>query len=625
MTREEFEELVGKLEAEAGARPQAYKLRVLLLSLLGYAYIAFVLLGLLAGVVLLIVLSASIRTLWIAGKLVVPLLALMFFILRSLWVRIPAPDGVELKLVHAKPLFNLAGEISRKIKAPKAHTILLTSDFNAGVIQIPRLGLFGWHKNYLLVGMPLMQALSPEQFRGVIAHEFGHLSGRHGHFTSWVYRIRQTWGQLMDTLESRKHWGTAFFSKFLRWYVPFLNAYTFVLARAQEYEADRSAAEIVGSRQFAEALVKIDVIGSFLDDSFWPALYKKADNQPEPPSSPFREMANAFRSDLKSENEHAWLTLAIEKKTGSDDTHPCLSDRLAALGEQGTQLVRETDTAAHSLFGDNESALCDELAKEWRNNVTASWRDRHRYAQESRRQLGVLEEKSRTEQLTIDEEWDRARFTEEFGNAESAMPLYRNVLALDENHAGAKFAIGRLTINENDSSAIALIESAMNVDHEFVIPGCELIYQYLVSKGRDREAEKYIKQALNQSESYRAATEERATISSGDSYITHDLGKEAVNKICNQLGSHSDIKEGYLVCKELEHFPEVRLYIVGVEPDSSWYKTISADDAAAMAKMLAQQLEMPGDFFVVVFNRKNREFRKRLVQVPDSQIYPRNI
>src|SRR5262249_15523118 len=154
-----------------------------------------------------------------------------------------------LKRADAEPLFELARTFSRKLKAPKPHTILLTGDFNAGVVQVPRFGLFGWPKNYLLVGMPLMQALSPEQFRGVIAHEFGHLSGKHGHFGSSIYRIRQTWDQLMNTLESRKHWGTAVFSKFLQWYVPYFNAYTFVLVRAQEYEADRSAAAIVGARQ----------------------------------------------------------------------------------------------------------------------------------------------------------------------------------------------------------------------------------------------------------------------------------------------------------------------------------------------------------------------------------------
>src|SRR5690349_12960446 len=201
MTREEFEELVCKLESEAKAKPQSYKTKVLLLSLLGYAYIGFVLLVLLAGVVLVIFLASSINSFGLLWKLIVPLLAFFFYILRSLWVRIPAPEGLVLSRADAKPLFALARECARKLRAPKPHTILLINDLNAGVVQVPRLGLFGWPKNYLLVGMPLLQALSPQEFRGVIAHEFGHLSARHGHFGSWVYRIRQTWIQLITNLE----------------------------------------------------------------------------------------------------------------------------------------------------------------------------------------------------------------------------------------------------------------------------------------------------------------------------------------------------------------------------------------------------------------------------------------
>ena len=101
--------------------------------------------------------------------------------------------------------------------------------------------------------------------------------------------------QLMETLESGEHWGAAVFRRFLKWYVPFFGAYTFVLARAQEYEADRQAADLVGSREFADALITIVVNSAFLDTSFWPAFYKQADNQPEPPASPFIEMSKALR------------------------------------------------------------------------------------------------------------------------------------------------------------------------------------------------------------------------------------------------------------------------------------------------------------------------------------------
>lgn len=621
MTQNEFHELVERLEAGAKTQPQAYKTRVVVLALVGYGYIALILLGLLLSSGLIILFLAT-KSAAFAGKLLIPLVVLTFYIFRSLWVKFPPPEGVSLTEQQSKPLIELASDLRRKLKAPRMHSILLTDDFNAGVVQVPRLGLFGWHKNYLMVGMPLMQALSLEQFRGVLAHELGHLSGKHGHLSSRIYRIRQTWAQLMTVLEERQHWGAAVFRGFLKWYVPLFSAYTFVLARAQEYEADRQAADDVGTRQFANALISIVVNGAFLDSSFWPGFYKKADTEPEPPASPFGEMANAFRSEVKPVQQGVWLAQAIDAKTGTEDTHPSLADRLAALGESASPPAPVTETAAQSLFASHEAELCSALAVQWREGVSASWRDRHRYAQEARARLNELEERTRSQSLTLDEEWDRACLTEEFVDPGSALPLYQHVLSLDENHLGASFAVGRLTI-EDDSRAISLIERAMEQSHEYVIPGCELIRSYLVSKGRKEEAEQYYNRALNQSATYHAASEERSTVKATDQFKAHNLNHEQLQKLAGSLQIYRQVVSAYLACKRVKHLPEIPLYLLGIEPVSSWYKSISDEDATELSTRLANELELPGDFYILVFNKNNKEFKRALEKVPYSLIYDR--
>ena len=53
-------------------------------------------------------------------------------------------------------------------------------DFNAGVREVPRLGLLGWPRTYLEIGLPLSMAVAQEEIRAILAHEFAHLSARHG-------------------------------------------------------------------------------------------------------------------------------------------------------------------------------------------------------------------------------------------------------------------------------------------------------------------------------------------------------------------------------------------------------------------------------------------------------------
>ncbi len=100
-------------------------------------------------------------------------------------------------------LFQEIAQVRRALRARPIHEVILTSEMNAAVCQVPRLGLFGWPRNYLILGLPLMASMPVEQFRAVLAHEFGHLSKNHARFGNWIYRIRQVWYRLLGALEEQ--------------------------------------------------------------------------------------------------------------------------------------------------------------------------------------------------------------------------------------------------------------------------------------------------------------------------------------------------------------------------------------------------------------------------------------
>jgi len=188
MERAEFESLVTRMEHLAKEQPAAYRRRVFGLAALGYGYLLFVVLLLL---VLCALAAISVRYLRAAGvKLVIILGALLLAILRSLWIKWEPPEGERVTRNTAPELFQLLDELQRRLRTPPVHEVLVTSELNAGVMQVPRLGLFGWHRNYLLVGLPLMKGLTLEQFKSVLAHELGHLSRGHARSANRIYRLR---------------------------------------------------------------------------------------------------------------------------------------------------------------------------------------------------------------------------------------------------------------------------------------------------------------------------------------------------------------------------------------------------------------------------------------------------
>jgi Zn-dependent protease with chaperone function len=208
MERAEFEALIERMERVAVERPAAYRRRVFGLAALGYGYLFFVVL------VLLVLTALSIWSLvYLKGfgvKLVLIVGALLYAVLRSLWVKQDSPAGERVTEADAPQLFRMLGELQQRLQTPAIHAVLVTPEFNAAVSQVPQLGLFGWHRNFLVLGLPLMKGLTVEQFKSVLAHELGHLSRGHARAANWIYRMRVIWARLESTFERRPQWGSVF-------------------------------------------------------------------------------------------------------------------------------------------------------------------------------------------------------------------------------------------------------------------------------------------------------------------------------------------------------------------------------------------------------------------------------
>lgn len=259
LTQTQFEALVREAETLAKTSPSRYKLGILFYTLLGYLFIFGILFLLfsLAGVAIgSAFLSTALFLILLKKKLIFVLIPAIWILLKALWVRFDPPTGYVLKLKDYPVLAREIKALQARLKTIRVHQVILTPEFNAAVVQTPRLGIFGWYRNTLILGLELLLSLSPEQARAVLAHEFGHLSGNHSQFKGWIYRVRTTWDRITQAYSGIDSWGAQLMFKFFNWYSPRFSAYTFPLARMNEYEADAIAAQITSPQTVAEALVK---------------------------------------------------------------------------------------------------------------------------------------------------------------------------------------------------------------------------------------------------------------------------------------------------------------------------------------------------------------------------------
>ena len=628
-----FDPLVEKLERFSKENPGQYRLRVALLAILGYAYIFLVLAGLIAligALVFFTIFSNRISTGIIKSSIF--LLLIVWVIVQSLWVTFPKPEGRQLSRQQVPQLFDLVDELTTSLQAPRFHKILLNQEFNAAVVQVPRLGIFGWQENYLLLGLPLMQALSLEQFKAVLAHELGHLSGNHSRFAAWIYRIRKTWLQIYERLGQRKQLqADILFNWFLGWYWPFFNAYSFTLARMNEYEADRCSAELAGAKNAAAALINVEIKARFLSSCFWAKVHQQAANQPEPPGNAYSLMLSTLNEPTAEDQTRTWLQQALTEQTNHIDTHPCLADRLSALGYQPAQLsalpqsIEPQTSAAEHLLGNRMQDFAIEFDHAWQTTASTPWRQRYAYLQDAKNQLQALEQKARQNPLTVQEVWERASYTWELQDDDAAFPLFQDVLALAPNHAAAHYAIGQVLLNKGDKSGINYIEKAIAQRMEWLIEGCQLVHQFLWKQGQTEVAEQYRERADQHYQQLLKAEEERSHINHRDEFKPHTLKKSEIDDLRQQLAAYPQVKAAYLVEKVVKYFPEKRFCVLGIIRKKHFFEDFTGTDVPQqVVDLLISHLKMPTQAYIVILNHAGLgKIRKKIYQVDQSLMFER--
>lgn len=619
MTHEQFEALVGRLETGARANPAAYQRRVLLLALLGNAY-----LGAIVALLVCLLLFAAASVLWLkalGAKLALVVGGFLWLVGKALWLRIEPPHGTLVTAREVPELFAVIEELRRKLRAPRFHRVLLTDEFNAGVVQAPRLGIFGWPRNYLLLGLPLMKALTAEQFKAVLAHEFGHLARGHGRLSNWIYRQRLRWGRLMDLLEAAESMGSFLFKPFLRWYAPYFNAYSFPLARANEYEADAASARLTSPAAAAEALTGVNVVASYLAERFWPQIHRLADDQPQPATLPYVGMAGLVAREVDEQSSQDWLQQAMARPTTVDDTHPALRQRLEAIGQAPRLALPREGEAADRLLGAALPALTDAFDRRWRDANLPAWQERYEKAQENRSTLATLDAKhAGGAELSLQEAYDRAGLTESVGgDADAALEQFRALHARAPQDPVASVALGARLLARDDAAGVALLETAMQGD-EFAIMRCaELLRDYHARAGRAAEALLWHERLGARAVEEQGAQRERDEVRLKDKFERHGLAPEALARLLEQLRGVPAVRKAYLVRKRVVHLPHRPCYVFGYKV-AGGLRFFSKKRAAAALQAIQEGVQFPGETLILNVEGGNYRFGRKFAWMRGSRI-----
>ncbi len=630
MTRLEFDELVRRLESRYADRPAALQRSCSLWVMSG-------LLGMTSWIIFFLALGALLLG---AGTMNEPPLGIVLMVAGVFLVLIGISQaayvlrietgkhpGLIIEPGRAPALTRLLESLRADMQCRTFDEVRVSLAFNAMVRQVPRLGWLGWPRTILELGLPLLEALSPEECRAVVAHEFVHLSKRHAG-GGRLFLLRSTWQDLVERMQQAPKGRTEQASrwvlvKFLAWYWPRLNARLIVLSRAHEYEADREAARLAGNDAVCGALWRIECLDSWLSERFWPAVREGTRESADPPADVVCRLKEAYRR-TPADSQH-WIELGLSRVAAFDDTHPTFLDRAKQLGwsaekarQRGFPVVTER-TAAEELLGEDLRRIETELSEEWRRLMAGSWTQLHH-------QSKTQPNRSAADQsvITVADRlaWESARELAGREGVAAAAPLLRELLRLEPAHNGAAALLGSHLVKEGDARGEDLLLGVIKRnDEDWLAPACEALEDYYRTHGRmDRVAE--IRARLDRHEAeLRAAQRERSAIAPRDRFIDHALGGEALQELQELLAETPGVAQAWLARKKLEHFPHRALFVLCVASAGPAWPWAGATRDQTVAQQLAAKVKLPGQQLVIGARGPFRRTARKIMSHAGALVY----
>ncbi len=608
--QEAFEKTVIKAENFARKNFFLYKVKLFFYACFGYIVI-FVVIALLLGLIGVTIGSAffkiSLFILLLKKKLLFAIIPTVWMMIKSLWVHFDLPEGYKLNRKNHYTVFKEVELLCDKLKSKKVHEIILTPEFNASIIQTPRLGILGWEKNTLILGFELLLTLSPDQSRAVIAHELGHLSGNHCRFNGWIYRIRITWQRIMMALENAESYGAKMMGNFFNWYSPRFEAYSFPLARANEYEADKISAQITSAEVAANALINTYVTAPCIDENYWSCFFKQADTLPLPPNGPWSELNNYITThQLKEKNLKKQLQINLKVQTELNDTHPALKDRLKALNTPAKLPCLNKHSAAFIWFADKFEKIIHDFDTEWLEQNEDKWKERNKYVIESKIILSELSTKE-ISKLSDEELWKLSTLTDEFVDQEKAVPLLKEFQRRHPDDPDVAFLLGRIFFDSGKEETVNQMKIALN-SPELAVESCRLSYLYLLSVGRDEDAIWWEKQAEKQLEIDEKSHKERSLLRPDDILIKPNIDQKQLDELIKIIKENEDVKKAWLAEKKLTYYPEIPALAIAIQFNSFFTKSNRRSDE------IAEMLNLDCSIFVVPKSGRYKPLAKNIIE-----------
>ncbi len=332
--------------------PEAFRFRLMWFTVCGYAFVV---------AILFLFTAIFIACIWYAYEIDHNLIWLLifitsgitiFFILKSFCISIPKPSGIELSRADVPALFADLDVITNALQLPSFKTVLLSYTLDAVVYQSSKINFYGKRGACLTIGLPLLQALSREEFKAIITHKIANGYFKNGKYGNNVWFTRNRLAKIENQFIIRK-----LFSFFFTRFSPLYISYASVLQRMDELKADNYAVQISSADNLASGITKVAMLNALIMQKIWSDINLEYIEHQIIPDNIISRISSAIKTGFPTDVADRFQQ-ELKLNTGIDDRHFCLRDRLAIFGYRDLSSPASLDIL---LKSNSYSAACELL------------------------------------------------------------------------------------------------------------------------------------------------------------------------------------------------------------------------------------------------------------------------
>ncbi|MCI0507062.1 MAG: hypothetical protein L0Z73_13265 [Gammaproteobacteria bacterium] len=340
--------------------PNIYAATQVIVAIAGYAYLLLFPVLLLAGIWILVSYAiteqstASIAQIiyWtvitgVSAMVTIQLTKIRFF----------AAQGITLEPTMAAKLHLLLDKYSDRVAIPRIDRIVVTEQLSIDIVKTPTTPIPFWSSNTLVIGLPLMQCLSPEYFECATIRKLLQYSKHRHWLIKWLHQLRSVWLLYMNLLSKNVSFGSLLLAVFFRLYAPLYRDLTIPIAHRNELEADLDTLQFVNDEDLLQTIESVIVAKIYLDQQYWPKIQKSLKENRGQDITPYSNLEEILKQGLTTKNTKRWLDSVYDHESHRLKAIPSLRARMQNIGRSRIRIPERIQQTAAQFYLDHDYAV----------------------------------------------------------------------------------------------------------------------------------------------------------------------------------------------------------------------------------------------------------------------------